>query len=251
MVHGDSPIQVDVKCQACPEFQKALAELRTDLDAFTPDKFLRAHGVRLQNGVKGARRAAARAGERLPIGATLTLESTQESYALEHTRRSERTLSPDSFDLLLQGLAWHNKAPTSENLSQARGFFKRALALDPRLVLGQPPPPCWDFATLVELAVLAEDEHGAMELAKALVVIREPWEPETTARNLQLVVRTPTRSSCFLLGIAADIGEGHMRGVGVDRASPEVRLAQRRENGAHAPRLGQIRIGGEIVLVSR
>jgi hypothetical protein len=49
-------------------------------------------------------------------------------------------------------------------------------------------PDYWDFATLVELAVLAEDEHGAMDaLAKALVVIREPLEPETTARNLQLI----------------------------------------------------------------
>ena len=35
---------------------------------------------------------------------------------------------------------------------------------------------------------LAKDENGAMDaLAKALAVIREPWEPETTARNLQLI----------------------------------------------------------------
>jgi TolB-like protein/class 3 adenylate cyclase/Flp pilus assembly protein TadD len=46
-------------------------------------------------------------------------------------RRSEKALSPDSFDLLLQGLAWENKGPTSENLSQARIFFEGALALDP------------------------------------------------------------------------------------------------------------------------
>ena len=46
-------------------------------------------------------------------------------------RRSQRTPNPDSFDLLLQGLAWHNKAPTSDNLAQARGFFERALMLDP------------------------------------------------------------------------------------------------------------------------
>ena len=49
-------------------------------------------------------------------------------------------------------------------------------------------PDYWDFATLLELAVLAKDENGAMDaLAKALAVIRERWEPETTARNLQLI----------------------------------------------------------------
>ena len=28
-------------------------------------------------------------------------------------------------------MAWSNKGPTPENLSQARGFFQRALAVDP------------------------------------------------------------------------------------------------------------------------
>jgi hypothetical protein len=49
-------------------------------------------------------------------------------------------------------------------------------------------PDYWDHATILELAVLAKDENGAMDaLAKALPVIREHWEPETTARNLQLI----------------------------------------------------------------
>jgi tetratricopeptide (TPR) repeat protein len=46
-------------------------------------------------------------------------------------RRSEGVTNPDALDLFLQGLAWHNKGPTSENLSRARGFFERALVLDP------------------------------------------------------------------------------------------------------------------------
>ena len=46
----------------------------------------------------------------------------------------------------------------------------------------------WDYATMLELAVLGKDENGATDaLAKALSAIREPWEPETTARNLQLI----------------------------------------------------------------
>jgi MAP3K TRAFs-binding domain len=49
-------------------------------------------------------------------------------------------------------------------------------------------PDYWDFATRLELAVLAKDENGAMDaLADTLAVVREPWEPETTARNLQLI----------------------------------------------------------------
>jgi hypothetical protein len=46
----------------------------------------------------------------------------------------------------------------------------------------------WDYATRLELAVLAKDEARAEEaLARAVATVREPWEPETTARNLRLV----------------------------------------------------------------
>ncbi|HEX6012923.1 MAG TPA: TRAFs-binding domain-containing protein, partial [Geminicoccaceae bacterium] len=49
-------------------------------------------------------------------------------------------------------------------------------------------PDYWDWATLLELAVLANDEPGASEaLGQALAVVREPWEPETTVRNLRLI----------------------------------------------------------------
>ena len=46
----------------------------------------------------------------------------------------------------------------------------------------------WDHATLLELAVLAEDEAGAQDrLARALAMVRERWEPESTANNLKLI----------------------------------------------------------------
>ena len=47
-------------------------------------------------------------------------------------RRAENTPHPDAIDLIFQGRASYNKGQTLENLTQARGFFKRALALDPR-----------------------------------------------------------------------------------------------------------------------
>jgi tetratricopeptide (TPR) repeat protein len=49
-------------------------------------------------------------------------------------------------------------------------------------------PDYWDYATRLELAVLAKDRGGAeTALADALAAIREKWEPETTARNLRLI----------------------------------------------------------------
>ncbi len=49
-------------------------------------------------------------------------------------------------------------------------------------------PDYWDYATLLELAVLAKDEDAAINYtAKALAEIREIWEPETTMRNLRLI----------------------------------------------------------------
>lgn len=50
-------------------------------------------------------------------------------------------------------------------------------------------PDYWDYATLLELAVLAGDEQEAGErLADALAHVQEPkWQPETTANNLELI----------------------------------------------------------------
>ena len=46
----------------------------------------------------------------------------------------------------------------------------------------------WDHATRLELAVLGRDEEAGMDaLDYALAVVREPWEPETTAGNLAMI----------------------------------------------------------------
>jgi TolB-like protein len=46
-------------------------------------------------------------------------------------RRGERAPNPDSMDLYFQGMAWCNKGITADNLAHAKGFFERALTLDP------------------------------------------------------------------------------------------------------------------------
>ena len=49
-------------------------------------------------------------------------------------RRAERSLRPDAMDLYFQGMAWFNKGVTPEYMTQACGFFERALAINPRSV---------------------------------------------------------------------------------------------------------------------
>lgn len=49
-------------------------------------------------------------------------------------------------------------------------------------------PDYWDYATLLELAVIARDENAAVDaLTSALAAVREPWEPESTANNLRMI----------------------------------------------------------------
>ena len=51
-------------------------------------------------------------------------------------------------------------------------------------------PDYWDYATLLELAILAKDKDASFNfLAKALTHLREGWEGETTLRNLRTYKR--------------------------------------------------------------
>lgn len=49
-------------------------------------------------------------------------------------------------------------------------------------------PDYWDLASRLELDVLAQDKESASTaLAHALALMREPWEGESTARNLRVI----------------------------------------------------------------
>jgi MAP3K TRAFs-binding domain len=55
-------------------------------------------------------------------------------------------------------------------------------------------PDYWDYATLLELAVLEMNEARAQEvLPQALALVRETWEPKTTQRNLRVLRETRER----------------------------------------------------------
>lgn len=48
----------------------------------------------------------------------------------------------------------------------------------------------WDYASMLELAVLNDEpERAAGHLADAVAAIREPWEPTTTANNMKMIQR--------------------------------------------------------------
>lgn len=59
-------------------------------------------------------------------------------------------------------------------------------AVERRIAAGK--PDYWDHATLLELAILGKKETQAKEALEAsLPLVRESWEPKTTARNLRLI----------------------------------------------------------------
>lgn len=70
----------------------------------------------------------------------------------------------------------------------------------------------WDYASRLELAVLARDFAGAeTALSDALAHLREPWEAETTARNLRLIEDSMNRrdeATEWLPAIIAALGNG-------------------------------------------
>ncbi|MGB7100519.1 MAG: tetratricopeptide repeat protein, partial [Xanthobacteraceae bacterium] len=55
-------------------------------------------------------------------------------FIAAEARRAELTPHADSMDLYFQGMAYVNRGVTPEYAAQARGFFERALALDPQNV---------------------------------------------------------------------------------------------------------------------
>jgi tetratricopeptide (TPR) repeat protein len=73
----------------------------------------------------------------------------------------------------------------------------------------------WDHATLIELAVLARAPGEAEEhAAAALSVVKEPWQPATTARNLRLIRETREargEDAAWIAGIEAALAEAEAR----------------------------------------
>jgi tetratricopeptide (TPR) repeat protein len=97
-------------------------------------------------------------------------------------------------DLYFQGTAWFNKGPTPEHLMKARGFYERALALD--------PDNAWALVgmALVDASVAGghfyDDRAARLTAAEAAVTKALSLAPEFAMGHLCLgLVRTLTNRS--------------------------------------------------------
>jgi TolB-like protein/Tfp pilus assembly protein PilF len=91
-------------------------------------------------------------------------------------RRAERLLQPNSLDLYFRGMARWNKSWTPEHMSQARGYFERALELDPENVDALVGIAAIDTASAVHFIVDDADlrlKTAETALAKALSLAPE------------------------------------------------------------------------------
>ena len=104
-------------------------------------------------------------------------------------------------------------------------------AVERRIASGK--PDYWDYATRLELAVLANDQDRAGQaLGDALALAREGWERETTARNLRLIREARQRRQEPSDWIAGDRGLPRHRSAGMIL---DGRVARIRGAGAMTP----------------
>ena len=113
------------------------------------------------------------------IVARLASELNTELYSAEARRSEPAGSSSGLLDLQFLGTAWLRRGPTSENLSKARNYFERALAIDPVNVVVLVEMAWVDLLTAVHLlpddraARLAASEAAS---AKALSLVPDyPW----------------------------------------------------------------------------
>ncbi|MEY9674991.1 TolB-like protein [Bradyrhizobium elkanii] len=104
-------------------------------------------------------------------------------------RKAERLRHPDAIDLFFQGTACFYKGPTLEHATRARGFFERALAIDPQGV-----GAAWALIGManVDLTVGADlltDERAALlSAAEANAIKARSLAPNIAAARLILAL---------------------------------------------------------------
>jgi tetratricopeptide (TPR) repeat protein len=128
------------------------------------------------------------------------LANTLNAQLIEvEARRAERSLHPDAMDLYFQGMAYLNKGRTPEPMAQSRGFFERALALDPNNVEALVGLAYVDMATSVY--ALTDDRNARLAAAEVAVIKALSMAPQH-ARAHWLLGRIKIFSNRAAQGIA-------------------------------------------------
>lgn len=99
-------------------------------------------------------------------------------------RLAERSMHPDATDLTFQGKACLYKATTAKQLIQARGFFERALAIDPRSVGALLGMAASDFRMASSL--LAKDRVACFSAAETKVIEALSIAPDHSSAHMML-----------------------------------------------------------------
>ena len=99
-------------------------------------------------------------------------------------RRAERSMNPDATDLVFQGFAWTYKGPTPEHMVNARGFFERALAIDPKSIGALVGMARVDLA--MGAAALADDRAAHLSAAETNAINALSLAPEHAWAHLAL-----------------------------------------------------------------
>jgi TolB-like protein/class 3 adenylate cyclase len=99
-------------------------------------------------------------------------------------RRAGRALDPDATDLNFQGTAWLNKGAAPEHLRQARGFFERALTIDPRSVGALVGMATLDM--IVGIAVLTDDRTARFSAAETNAIKALSLAPDDASAHFIL-----------------------------------------------------------------
>jgi TolB-like protein/class 3 adenylate cyclase len=99
-------------------------------------------------------------------------------------RRAERSPNPDVMDLVFQGRAWWNRGWTPEHMARARGFFERAMALDPENIEAMVGLAFVD--TTEGAALLTDDPAARFAAAEATATKALSLAPNHTGAHLAL-----------------------------------------------------------------
>jgi TolB-like protein/Tfp pilus assembly protein PilF len=99
-------------------------------------------------------------------------------------RRAERAPKPDSMDLYFQGMAWINRGTTPEYMTQARGFFERALELDPRNVEALVGTSSVDV--MVSITYMTDDQATRLASAETALARALSLAPEHALAHLMM-----------------------------------------------------------------